>query len=82
MDMPGTGVPKIDSQELPHPIGDEHVYRSKCIACHRASGEGISGADGQLMFPALWGDPSFNVGAGMARLDTAAAFVKWNIPRN
>ena len=32
------------------------------------------------MFPPLWGDRSFNVGAGMARTETAAAFVKHNMP--
>ena len=32
------------------------------------------------MFPPLWGDESFNIGAGMARTYTAAAFVKRNMP--
>ena len=32
------------------------------------------------MFPALWGPKSFNIGAGMARLKTAAAFIKINMP--
>lgn len=30
--------------------------------------------------PPLWGKDSFNVGAGMARMFTAAAFVKHNMP--
>jgi len=32
-------------------------------------------------FPAPWGPSSFNNGAGMARLDTAAAFIGANMPR-
>ena len=36
--------------------------------------------DGGYLFPALWGPKSFNVGAGMARLNNAAAFVKQNMP--
>jgi thiosulfate dehydrogenase len=32
------------------------------------------------MFPALWGPRSFNIGAGMARLNTAAAFIKSSMP--
>lgn len=32
------------------------------------------------MYPPVWGKDSFNVGAGMARLYTAAAFVKHNMP--
>jgi thiosulfate dehydrogenase len=37
-------------------------------------------AGGYTVFPALWGPRSFNIGAGMARLDTAAAFVKAKMP--
>ena len=33
-----------------------------------------------MVFPPLWGDRSFNVGAGVARTYTAAAFVKRNMP--
>ena len=32
------------------------------------------------MFPPLWGDNSYNIGAGMARTYTAAGFVKANMP--
>ena len=32
------------------------------------------------MYPPLWGPKSFNIGAGMARLNTAAAFVRANMP--
>jgi thiosulfate dehydrogenase len=30
--------------------------------------------------PALWGDGSYNIGAGMARLRTAASFIRHNMP--
>lgn len=48
--------------------------------CHGADGEGIKNAKGQWVYPPLWGDESFNIGAGMARTYTAAAFVKRNMP--
>ena len=32
------------------------------------------------MFPPLWGDESFNIGAGLARTFKAAAYVKYNMP--
>jgi thiosulfate dehydrogenase len=35
---------------------------------------------GDIVFPPLWGDESFNIGAGMARTYKAAAFVKYNMP--
>jgi thiosulfate dehydrogenase len=31
-------------------------------------------------FPPLWGDDSYNAGAGMHRVETAAAFIKANMP--
>jgi thiosulfate dehydrogenase len=36
--------------------------------------------DGSMVFPALWGDASFNWGAGMSSIDNAAAFIKANMP--
>ena len=35
---------------------------------------------GDIVFSALWGDESFNIGAGMARTYKAAAFIKYNMP--
>ena len=32
------------------------------------------------MFPALWGPDSYNWGAGMGRISTAAAFIRANMP--
>jgi thiosulfate dehydrogenase len=31
--------------------------------------------------PSVWGPASYNVGAGMARVSVAAAFIKANMPR-
>ena len=56
------------------------LYAEKCAACHGADGQGMAGANGAYLFPPLWGPKSFNVGAGMARLGNAAAFVKVNMP--
>ncbi len=36
--------------------------------------------NGKQVYPPLWGEQSFNIGAGMARPYTAAAFVKRNMP--
>ncbi len=35
---------------------------------------------GQTVFPPLWGAQSFNWGAGMHRINTAASFIKYNMP--
>lgn len=46
----------------------------------RQDGEGLKRADGGVIYPPLRGNDSFNIGAGMARTYTAAAFVKRNMP--
>ena len=50
------------------------LFATTCAACHGKRGEGTPAAT------PLWGAESFNVGAGMARRFTAAAFVRANMP--
>jgi thiosulfate dehydrogenase len=50
------------------------IYASTCARCHGAAGQGTPAA------PAVWGPRSYNVGAGMARVRTAAAFIRHNMP--
>jgi len=60
------------------------VYQHTCLSCHGANGEGLEGTagnrEGGYIYPALWGDDTYNDGAGMARLITAAKFIKGNMP--
>ncbi len=76
----GGGVGKIDMAIRPAVENGERVYAAQCASCHGKQGEGVQRADGRLVYPPLWGDKSFNIGAGMARTYTAAAFVKRNMP--
>jgi len=61
----------------------EVVYSTKCVACHGHDGTGLL-ATGDLrkgyLFPPLWGPDSFNDGAGMGRVLTAARFIKARMP--
>jgi len=50
------------------------VFAASCAKCHGAVGEGTAGA------PPLWGPESYNVGAGMSRVRTAAEFISRNMP--
>lgn len=50
------------------------VYQAECARCHGQSGDGT-----ELATP-LWGDRSYTIGAGMARVRTAAAFIRRNMP--
>lgn len=76
----GRGVGKIDTKLVPNVANGEQIYANQCALCHGKDGEGIKNAAGQWVYPPLWGDQSFNIGAGMARTYTAAAFVKRNMP--
>jgi thiosulfate dehydrogenase len=77
---PGSGMGEIDTSLKPDRANGRKVYAAQCAVCHGANGEGLKDAAGRAVFPPLWGDRSFNVGAGMARTETAAAFVKHNMP--
>ncbi len=76
----GRGVGKIDTRIKPNAENGQKVYVQQCVVCHGKNGEGLTTANGTFIYPPLWGDQSFNIGAGMARTYTAAAFVKRNMP--
>ena len=57
------------------------VYAQVCAACHGADGSGQRAENGLgYQFPPLWGRDSYNNGAGMSRLLTAAAYALHNMP--
>lgn len=57
------------------------VYVNKCERCHQKNGEGILRADSTgFVYPPLWGDQSYNTGAGLYRLTRFAGYVKYNMP--
>ena len=78
--IPGRGIGKIDKSLIPNIDNGRVVYQAQCAVCHGSNGEGVKQSDGRYVFPMVWGDESFNLGAGMARTFTAAAFIKQNMP--
>lgn len=80
VDVEGRGFKRIKAERTPDTAKGKTIYAEKCSVCHGANGQGMKGAEGEYMFPPLWGPKSFNIAAGMARLNTAAAFVKANMP--
>ena len=80
VDVEGRGFRRIVSGHVPDEAHGKQVFADKCVACHGPDGQGLQAADGGYAFPALWGPKSFNIGAGMARLGNASAFVRWNMP--
>jgi len=77
---PGRGFKRIEPPRTPDRAAGAQKYATRCASCHGADGAGLL-ADGKYAFPPVWGERSFNIGAGMARLDTAAAFIRANMPR-
>lgn len=70
----------IDTSLVGDAVRGEKIYDAQCATCHGDKGEGLKDSRGDIVFPPLWGDESFNIGAGMARTYKAAAFVKYNMP--
>jgi thiosulfate dehydrogenase len=61
----------------------EDVFGKRCAACHGKDGAGLAASKDLVhgfVFPPLWGPNSFNDGAGMHRVLTAAKFVKGRMP--
>lgn len=87
---PGQILPGLGSGAMPElkraadPARGKAIYANSCQACHNTDGSGIRRSlpttDLGYMMPPLWGPDSFNDGAGMARLITAANFLHFNMP--
>ena len=76
----GRGFLRIKSPQPPDPVRGALIYAQQCALCHGDAGQGTVAPSGEIIYPPLWGPQSFNIGAGMARLNTAAAFVKASMP--
>lgn len=61
----------------------QKVFTEHCAECHGMNGLGLYAATERqhgYVFPPLWGPDSFNDGAGMHRVLTAARFIKARMP--
>lgn len=78
--LEGRGYPELpEPKQKPDLRRGQQVYEAQCAICHGANGEGVK-VDGKVVFPPLWGENSYNWGAGMHRINTAAAFIHANMP--
>lgn len=71
--VPGQGMPPVAPLE-PDTAAGAQLYAIECVRCHGANGEGT------LIATPVWGAGSYNIGAGMARIRTLAAFLRTNMP--
>ncbi len=78
--LPGRGFDEPPPPRGGYDIGrGKLVYEKQCQLCHGAQGEGKK-VGATSIFPALWGKDSYNWGAGMHRINTAAGFIQHNMP--
>ncbi|MBS0453380.1 MAG: c-type cytochrome [Proteobacteria bacterium] len=78
--VPGGGYPTPNKPPEPADyLRGEKVYAQNCALCHGTDGQGQRTGDAQV-FPPLWGPRSFNWGAGMHAISTAASFIQANMP--
>ena len=63
------------------PAKGRKVYVNTCQRCHGANGQGQPNADASgYLYPPLWGENSYNTGAGLYRISGFAGFIKTNMP--
>ncbi|SHF34726.1 Cytochrome c [Modicisalibacter ilicicola DSM 19980] len=80
-DMPGRGYPTMQKTDQGYDWQrGEEVFVNNCAVCHGLDGQGQKDINGRYIFPPLWGPHSYNWGAGMHRVNTAAGFIKANMP--
>ncbi len=70
-------------EEKANPVRGEKLYKSNCQVCHMEKGRGLQSPDTSstsYIYPPLAGKDTYNDGAGMNRILTAAKFIKGNMP--
>ncbi|MGZ3331182.1 MAG: c-type cytochrome [Gemmatimonadaceae bacterium] len=73
VEMDGQGFPRLQPLKG-DPERGAGIFATTCSRCHGANGQGTA------LVPPLWGPRSYNVGAGMARINTAASFIHGLMP--
>lgn len=78
----GSGVLELTFLNRPADPGNGRIkYMEACAVCHGNNGEGILAEDGKSWInPPLWGEQSYNTGAGIYRISRLAGYIKANMP--
>jgi thiosulfate dehydrogenase len=79
---PGFGLIALKPLDRPaDPVKGRIVYKHHCVVCHQNNGEGEMAENGmEWKYPPLYGNKSYNIGAGLYRISTFARYIKANMP--
>lgn len=90
----GTNVPKGEEakaagiynleflERAANPAKGKILYNKLCLRCHQANGQGTMNPEKtEYTYPPLWGNNSFNQGAGLYRISRFAGYIKYNMPQ-
>jgi thiosulfate dehydrogenase len=79
----GTGTKKLALLDRAGDTAEgKKIFLLKCQSCHTATGKGLmADNNASYIYPPLWGEKSYNVGAGLNKISELAAFVRSNMPQ-
>ena len=80
----GTGIYKLPYiNRAADPTKGKLAYQQKCQSCHGTEGQGQLAGNGIVFeYPPLWGEHSYNIGAGLYRISRFAGYIYSNMPLN
>ena len=81
-----SGITKLKFLDIAaNPEKGKLVYQKNCMECHSENGEGkISSIkdSSYYIYPPLWGENSYNISAGLNRIQKLSGFIYDNMPNN
>jgi thiosulfate dehydrogenase len=78
----GSGIEKPNLlSRAANPSKGHVIYIAKCQICHGNNGQGqILANNNEYAYPPVWGEHSYNDGAGLYRISNLAGYLKNNMP--
>ncbi len=78
----GSGIYELPYPDVKaSPEKGKELYALKCQSCHKSEGEGALNPElTAYTYPPLWGEHSFNTGAGLYRISRLAGYIKTSMP--
>lgn len=69
-------LPMVKAATHENYLAGKKLYTEKCVSCHQEDGQGIAAAN----FPPIWGERSYNTGAGLSKPEKLPTYLLYNMP--